>query len=216
MMTKSADTRHESGAADRSAELGRMAVEMLQNSPLMSMNPLMAQPAAAMAAATAIGFSVTTQMAGAFFGALQGAFDVTNRLAGSIDAQKEFAGAKPVNEPVAASVSSVQQSVVKEPATIKPKPVAVKTAVAPKPRKTIAATRKPAVKVDDLKLISGIGPKLEQVLNQRGIMAVADIAAWTEADVARIDAELGFDGRIGRDDWVGQAKLLTPKLSLRT
>jgi NADH-quinone oxidoreductase subunit E len=214
-MTKSADTRHESGAADRSAELGRMAAEMLQNSPLISMNPLMAQPAAAMAAATAIGFSVTTQMAGAFFGALQGAFDVTNRLAGSIDAQRKFAVADPVTEPVAASAPSVQQPVVKEPATVKPKPVAVKAAVAPKPRKTIAASRKPAVKADDLKRISGIGPKLEQVLNERGIMAVADIAAWTEADAARIDAELGFEGRIGRDDWVGQAKLLTPKPSRR-
>jgi NADH-quinone oxidoreductase subunit E len=215
MMTKSADTRHESGAADRSAELGRMAAEMLQNSPLISMNPLMVQPAAAMAAATAIGFSVTTQMAGAFFGALQGAFDITNRLAGSTDAQKEFAMAEPVAEPVAASVSSMQQPAVKRPATVKPKPVAVKAAVAPKPRKTIAASAKPAVKADDLKRISGIGPKLEEVLNRRGIMAVADIAGWTEADVARIDAELGFEGRIGRDDWVAQAKLLTPKPSRR-
>ena len=41
------------------------------------------------------------------------------------------------------------------------------------------------------------------------------VRASTEADVARIDAELGFDGRIGRDDWVGQAKLLTPKPSRR-
>jgi NADH-quinone oxidoreductase subunit E len=210
-MTKSGETRHESGAADRSAELGRMAVEMLQNSPLISMNPLMAQPAAAMAAATAIGFSVTTQMAGAFFGALQGAFDVTNRLAGSIDAQKEFAVAKPA----AASAPSVRQPVVREPATAKRKAVAAKAAAVAKPAKPTVASRKLAVKADDLKRISGIGPKLEQVLNQRGIMAVADIAGWTEADVARIDAELGFEGRIGRDDWVGQAKLLTPKPSRR-
>jgi NADH-quinone oxidoreductase subunit E len=192
-----------------------MAAEMLQNSPLISMNPLMAQPAAAMAAATAIGFSFTTQMAGAFFGALQGAFDVTNRLAGSIEAQKKFSAAEPVIQPVAESVSSVRQPVVREPAIAKPKPVAVKAEVAPKARKSVATTRKPVAKADDLKLISGIGPKLEQVLKQRGIKAVADIAAWTEADVARIDAELGFDGRIGRDDWVGQAKLLTPKPSRR-
>nr|WP_195909383.1 5' DNA nuclease [Rhizobium tubonense] len=206
MMTNSADTRQESGAADRSAELGRMAAEMLQNSPLISVNPLMAHPAAAMAAATAIGFSVTSQMAGAFLGALQGAFDIGNKFAASIEAQKEFGAAEPVAAMTVASVAP--QPIVKDPLPARPKAVA-------KPQKTAVASRKPVVKADDLKRISGIGPKLEQVLNQRGIKALADIAAWTEADVTRIDAELGFEGRITRDDWVGQAKLLAPKASRR-
>jgi NADH-quinone oxidoreductase subunit E len=60
----------------------------------------------------------------------------------------------------------------------------------------------------DLKTISGIGPKLEGVLKGLGITNVAQIAAWTDEDVARFDKQLGFEGRIGRDDWVGQAKAL--------
>lgn len=215
-MVKSADARQEGGAADRSAELGRMAAEILQGSPLMSVNPLMAHPAAAMAAATAIGFSVTTQMAGAFFGALQGAFDVTNRLAASIDARNELQPEASV-EPLAAAASLVAEPAVKpapvKTKAIKAKAVVAKVAAAPKPAQ--ANRRTTTAKTDDLKRISGIGPKLEQVLNQRGISSVADIAAWTEADIARFDGELGFDGRITRDDWVGQAKLLAPNASGR-
>lgn len=215
-MVKSADAQQEGGAADRSAELGRMAAEILQGSPLMSMNPLMAHPAAAMAAATAIGFSVTTQMAGAFLGALQGAFDVTNRLAASIDARNELQPEASV-EPLVAAASLVPEPAVKpapvKAKTIKAKAVVAKVAAAPKPAQ--ANSRTTTAKTDDLKRISGIGPKLEQVLNQRGISSVADIAAWTEADIARFDGELGFDGRITRDDWVGQAELLAAKASGR-
>jgi NADH-quinone oxidoreductase subunit E len=213
-MTEPADTGHERGAADRSVELGRMAAEMLQNSPLISMNPLIAQPAAAMAAATAIGFSVTTQMAGAFFGALQGALDVTNRIARPSEARTEAMAA----EQVVASVSPAHQPIVVRTRTrtqkaepVAAKPVVAKKALAPKAAKPPVAGRKPASKTDDLKRIAGIGPKLEQVLAQRGVKAIADIAGWSEADVTRFDAELGLDGRIGRDDWVGQAKQLAPK-----
>jgi NADH-quinone oxidoreductase subunit E len=46
------------------------------------------------------------------------------------------------------------------------------------------------------------------VLNGKGIRRFADIAALSEADVARLDAEFGLSGRIARDDWVGQAKAL--------
>ena len=68
-----------------------------------------------------------------------------------------------------------------------------------------AAIERPA-SPDDLKAISGVGPKLEQVLNGMGVTRYADIAAWSASDVARIEAELGLDGRIARDGWVEQAK----------
>ncbi len=61
---------------------------------------------------------------------------------------------------------------------------------------------------DDLKLISGVGPKLEQKLNALGVRRYAQIAAWTADDVGRFDNELSFHGRIERDNWVGQAKAL--------
>ena len=65
-----------------------------------------------------------------------------------------------------------------------------------------------AAKADDLKRISGIGPKLEKVLNGMGVTTFADIAKWTDKDMLKIDATLGLDNRIVRDEWVRQAKAL--------
>ncbi len=62
---------------------------------------------------------------------------------------------------------------------------------------------------DDLKLISGVGPKLESVLNDLGFWHFDQIAAWGAAQIAWVDARLKFKGRIERDDWVGQAKELS-------
>lgn len=64
---------------------------------------------------------------------------------------------------------------------------------------------------DDLKLISGIGPKLEQVLNGLGVWTFAQIAGWTPEEVAWVDDYLGFGGRIGRDEWLKQARALAGK-----
>ena len=61
---------------------------------------------------------------------------------------------------------------------------------------------------DDLKLISGVGPKLEKTLNGLGFWHFSQIAKWTKADVAVVDSELTFKGRIERDDWIKQAKAL--------
>ncbi len=73
-----------------------------------------------------------------------------------------------------------------------------------------AAPPAPAGASDDLKRIKGVGPKLEKLLNQLGISSFAQIAAWSEADIDRIDAQLGtFEGRIRRDSWIEQAKLLS-------
>ncbi|MEP4187974.1 MAG: NADH dehydrogenase subunit E, partial [Anderseniella sp.] len=67
---------------------------------------------------------------------------------------------------------------------------------------------KPKGKADDLKLISGVGPKLEQTLNKLGFWHFAQIGKWTKKDIAIVDDELSFKGRIERDDWVKQAKAL--------
>lgn len=62
---------------------------------------------------------------------------------------------------------------------------------------------------DDLRRIKGVGPKLAALLHSLGITSYAQVAAWTDADIDRIDAQLGtFAGRIRRDSWVEQAKLL--------
>ncbi|WP_300016751.1 hypothetical protein [uncultured Roseobacter sp.] len=61
---------------------------------------------------------------------------------------------------------------------------------------------------DDLKKISGVGPKLEETLNGLGIWHFDQVAALTPSDIAWVDERLRFKGRIERDDWVGQAKKL--------
>jgi NADH-quinone oxidoreductase subunit E len=68
--------------------------------------------------------------------------------------------------------------------------------------------KKPEGKADDLKLISGVGPKLEKTLNSLGFWHFSQIAKWTKSDVAIVDNELSFKGRIERDDWIRQAKAL--------
>jgi len=67
---------------------------------------------------------------------------------------------------------------------------------------------KPRGTADDLKLIAGVGPKLEQTLNKLGFWHFEQIAKWTKKDIAIVDDELSFKGRIDRDDWVNQARSL--------
>lgn len=61
---------------------------------------------------------------------------------------------------------------------------------------------------DDLKQLSGVGPALEKKLHAAGVTSFAQIAAWTEADIADMDEKLSFKGRIEREGWVDQAKAL--------
>ncbi|RWE10330.1 MAG: NADH-quinone oxidoreductase subunit E, partial [Mesorhizobium sp.] len=70
-----------------------------------------------------------------------------------------------------------------------------------------AGIERPAT-VDDLKLISGVGPKIEGTLNSLGIFTFAQVAAWKKAEREWVDGYLNFRGRIERDDWVKQAKAL--------
>lgn len=63
--------------------------------------------------------------------------------------------------------------------------------------------------MDDLTRLKGVGPKLSALLGTLGVTSFAQIAAWTDGDIDRVDAQLGnFEGRIRRDDWVEQARLL--------
>jgi NADH-quinone oxidoreductase subunit E len=65
-----------------------------------------------------------------------------------------------------------------------------------------------AGEADDLKRINGIGPKLEEVLNQLGIYHYDQIGQWTPQNVEWMDGYLRFRGRIEREAWVDQAKRL--------
>ena len=70
-----------------------------------------------------------------------------------------------------------------------------------------AGIARPAL-VDDLKLISGVGPKIEGILHSLGIFTYAQVASWKKAEREWVDGYLSFHGRIEREDWVKQAKAL--------
>lgn len=80
---------------------------------------------------------------------------------------------------------------------------------APAPVRPAALTAPAEGEADDLKKIKGVGPKLEELLHSLGIFHFGQIAGWGVPEVAWMDSNLeGFQGRVTRDDWVGQAKLL--------
>ena len=191
----------------------------LREMPGVPLHPMMANPMAAMAATTAIGFSIAGQMAGLMLGAMQGAVGRTRAAADEVEAVlAEAAVAERQPETTAKALPVTQPEPRADAGLAKPKAVsrskaapvvAKKTEPVEKPAKAAPArkaTRARTAKADDLKVISGVGPKLEQVLNGMGVTRYADIAAWSASDVARIEAELGLDGRIARDGWVEQAK----------
>lgn len=65
---------------------------------------------------------------------------------------------------------------------------------------------------NDLTAIEGIGPFLEKKLNDAGVFTYADIAAWDAEKIAEITTKISFfEGRIEKDDWVGQAQRLVDK-----
>lgn len=110
-------------------------------------------------------------------------------------------------------IDSISAKGANKPAAKKavaPKPAA-KKAAAPakaKPATKKAAPKAKATKKDDLKKISGVGPKLEEKLNALGIATYSEIAKFTKKRMTEVDDELNFKGRIERDDWKSQAKTL--------
>jgi len=75
----------------------------------------------------------------------------------------------------------------------------------PKAEKKAAPKAAKAEGGDDLKQLSGVGPALEKKLHEAGVTTFAQIAAWTEEDVAAMDEKLSFKGRIEREGWIAQA-----------
>ena len=88
-------------------------------------------------------------------------------------------------------------------------PAAEAPAVSERPR----ALNAPLGAADDLKQIRGVGPKLEQTLNDLGIFHYRQLAGLSEKNVSWIDSYLRFKGRIERDDWIGQAERLSRRPS---
>lgn len=122
------------------------------------------------------------------------------------------AGLAGIGEAVSAAAPPAPQS-APPPATAEPKPESPR-----EPEGSASAPASPAApdapaaagEADELLRIKGLGPKLAERLNALGVTSLAQIAAWDDAEMDRIDAQLGrFQGRIRRDDWREQARLLT-------
>ncbi len=84
-------------------------------------------------------------------------------------------------------------------------PAAVETSAPDEAFELLAAPRGAP---DDLTKLTGVGPQLEKKLNEAGIFHWWQIAAMQAADVSKVDTDLKLNGRIGRDNWVEQARTL--------
>lgn len=90
-----------------------------------------------------------------------------------------------------------------------PEPVQTPVAVETEGTRPAALDGPRGGKADDLKKIKGVGPKMEKLVNSMGFYHFDQIANWTSEEVAWVDNNLeGFKGRVTRDEWVAQAKLL--------
>lgn len=189
---------------------------------------LMVHPAGGFAAASALGIGFAGHAFGMWMGALAGMAEASQRLltSGSDDFGSEASAATrgtPATRARAAAETLIAhaQDAAKELAPAEPKQASAgsKKAAAPDVASEAVAAllpedfRRPAAidrpdVPDDLKKISGIGPKLESVLNGLGVWTYTQIAAWNAPEIAWVDDYLAFKGRIGRDDWIGQAAKL--------
>ena len=193
---------------------------------------LFVHPVAGAAAMSALGMGLANHAFGVWLGAVSGAAEASQRLMQPLiedfearveqfeDANSSSIRARATAKTMIAEAQSFAQEVTdiaaREAATIAPAanaaPATSEAAdvLLPEDFKQPKAMEKPT-RPSDLKAISGIGPKLEKVLNGLGIWTFAQIAAWSPQEIAWVDDYLSFKGRIGRDDWTAQAAALAAK-----
>lgn len=115
---------------------------------------------------------------------------------------KETSAAASAPEP--APAPAAEPASVTAPVVQAPEVEAVENAVRPE---ALSGARDGGA--DDLKMIKGVGPKLEIMLNEHGFYHFDQIAGWSAAEVAWVNDNLaGFKGRVSRDNWVEQARKL--------
>ncbi|MCK8484823.1 NADH-quinone oxidoreductase subunit E [Aliiroseovarius sp. S2029] len=128
-----------------------------------------------------------------------------NATSGKAQPPKPAVDPKPANKqkPVRKVPEDDSKKIAKPPVKPAAEPVAPENTKKPR---TMKAPRKSGA--DDLKLLKGVGPKLEGVLNGLGFWHFDQIAKWSAEEIAWVDDQLSFKGRIERDGWVEQAKIL--------
>lgn len=137
-----------------------------------------------------------------------GAATASTDAAASDDAAPKAAKKAPAKK-APAKKAAAKKAPAKAASDAEAKPAAAK-------RAPVAADGKPETltgpragsTADDLKQIKGVGPGLEKTLNELGFYHFDQIASWRKKEVAWVDSRLKFKGRIERDDWIKQAKVL--------
>lgn len=115
----------------------------------------------------------------------------------------------PAPKPAAAPAPAVTPVATAKPAAADPEPTDTASTENDGDAKPVTLSAPRDGGADDLKLIKGVGPKLEGVCHKLGFYHFDQIANLTDQEVAWVDANLeGFRGRVTRDDWVAQAKIL--------
>jgi len=193
------DPAKSSGKTDdgKSAEVSDTLVEVTAK--------LMASQASVFAVMAAWSMGMTGRMAGAMLEAMTDKGDGKPETAASPQTQvtAPILEPKPDIETMAPKLKIVSGG---RPDTA---PKGAETETAPKRAKTAKPkTSAEPAKNDDLKQIAGIGPRLEKVLNTMGITRFEQIARMNGKTLKDLDARLGLDNRIIRDDWAGKAKAL--------
>ena len=112
-------------------------------------------------------------------------------------------------EPIAFASPPAPAEPIASASPLAPAEPAATTSTAPvSPVPAAAPVR--ATAASDLTTLKGLGPKVAAQLAEMGITSIADLAALSPAEADRIDASLGtFQGRMARDRWVEQARLLS-------
>ncbi len=191
---------------------------------------LMAHPVAGASAFSALGFGLASQAFGIWMGTVAGAMQASQQFFVSLTDEdtEEAAAFAPKEKPAATKARATAKTLIADARSIAKelsettakladepteaaKPVAkaapLETGAALSEPRQPKALERPAMP-DDLKQISGIGPKLEQVLNGLGIWTYGQIAKLEAEEIGWVEDYLSFKGRIGRDDWIGQAEKL--------
>ncbi len=148
-------------------------------------------PAAAPAAASAAGSVAATAAAVAAAAAARVAAEAETRPAKLADAIRDHAAAKPA-APAAPAAPRADLSGLRSVRS----------------EGLRGGDTGPAAPVDDLKRIRGIGVLIEKKLNSLGITSYDQVANWTSNDIDRISQLLDFKGRIERENWIEQARIL--------
>ncbi|ESY57694.1 MULTISPECIES: NADH-ubiquinone dehydrogenase subunit [unclassified Mesorhizobium] len=188
---------------------------------------LLAHPVAGAAAMSALGFGLANHAFGVWLGALSGAAEASQRIFHPIIDDFEqrtqgFSETAPATKARAATRTLIAEAqtfaqdvtdiaartVDAEPEKTDAVAEGATIGLMPEDFRQPKAVARPA-KPSDLKAITGVGPKLEKVLNGLGIWTFAQIAAWAPEEIAWVEDYLSLTGRIGRDEWTRQAAALT-------